>query len=216
MWHWQTPLIHVLAALAAAVVTVPAQSATDVESAFQAAVAIAADPAWNSELRFVNDPSVTPALAAFVRPGHCDVVALKNSGFIRAALAPLEPQDRAPYLEALMAHELGHCAEQHANAATGLVKAQAVATGAHASAPQQVLRGELLADIYMGLYLADRHPECADRLMRLHLTRRALASDIDPDHNSARFLRVEQIERRAGESMLQAALRIRDAVTGVR
>jgi hypothetical protein len=215
MWHWQTPAIPVVAALCAAFLPAPADAAVDVKQAFDAAVTIAAEPAWNARLRFVADPAITPALVAFVEPGRCDVAALKNSGFIRASLAQLEPQDQGPYLEGLMAHELGHCAEHHANAAHGVIKAQAASAGVEntRAAQLQTLRGELLADIYMGLYLVERHPGRAERLMRFHLERRAQSADVDPEHNSARFLRAEQIERRNGESMLQAALRIRDAVT---
>lgn len=215
MWHWQTPAIPVVAALCAAFLPAPADAAVDVNQAFDAAVTIAAEPAWNARLRFVADPAITPALVAFVEPGRCDVAALKNSGFIRASLAQLEPQDQGPYLEGLMAHELGHCAEHHANAVHGVIKAQAASAGVDntRAAQQQALRGELLADIYMGLYLVERHPGRAERLMRFHLERRAQSADVDPEHNSARFLRAEQIERRNGESMLQAALRIRDAVT---
>ena len=215
MGHWQTPAIPVVAALCAAFLPAPADAAVDLNQAFDAAVAIAAEPAWNARLRFVADPAITPALVAFVEPGRCDVAALKNSGFIRASLAQLEPQDQGPYLEGLMAHELGHCAEHHANAGHGVIKAQAAAAGVDSTraAQQQTLRGELLADIYMGLYLAQRHPDRAERLMQFHLQRRAQSADVDPEHNSARFLRAEQIERRSGESMLQAALRIREAVT---
>lgn len=215
MWHWQTPAIPVVAALCAAFLPAPTEAAVDVHQAFEAAVTTAADPAWNARLRFVADPAITPALMAIAEPGRCDVAALRNSGFIRASLAQLEPQDQGPYLEGLMAHELGHCAEHHANAAAGAVKAQAAASGSDNSraSQQEILRGELLADIYMGLYLAERHPDRAERLMRFHLQRRAQSADVDPEHNSARFLRAEQIERRSGESMLAAALRIRAAVT---
>lgn len=218
MWHWQTPAIPVIAAVLAAFLPAPAESATDIDQAFAAVVRTAADPAWQPRLRHVTDPSVTTALAAFARPAECEVAALGNSSFLHTTLAQLDPADRAPYLEGLLAHEMGHCAERYAGDATGPVKAQAVASdfARAGEASAQVQRAELLADIYMGLYLADRHADRADRLMRFHLKRRALASDIDPDHNSARFLRVEHIERRSGESMLQAALRIRDAVTPAR
>lgn len=218
MWHWQTPAIPVIAAVMAAFLPAPAESATDVDRAFATVVRTAAEPAWQARLRHVSDPSVTPALAAFARPADCEVAILRNSSFLHTTLAQLDPEDRAPYLEGLLAHELGHCAEHHAQSAPGPVGAQAVAVDvARAGSGSPVVqRSELLADIYMGLYLADRHAERADRLMRFHLGRRAQASDIDPDHNSARFLRVEHIERRPGESMLQAALRIREAVTPVR
>lgn len=93
MWHWQTPAIPVVAALCAALLPAPSEAAVDVHQAFEAAVTTAADPARNARLRFVADPAITPAPVAIAAPGRCDVAALGNSGFIRASLAQLEPQD---------------------------------------------------------------------------------------------------------------------------
>lgn len=216
MWHWQTPAIPVVAALVAVFLPAPAESATVLESAFGTVTRVVAEPAWNARLRVVADPSVTPALAVHASPGRCDVAALKDSAYIRGTLAQLEPADRGIYLEGLLAHELGHCADSQRNSVPGdRVAFQAVSgelTRSLADA-RQAQQDELLADIYMGLYLAETHPEQSDRLMRYHLTRRSLLSDIDPDHNSARYLRVEQLQRRTGESILEASLRIRAAIT---
>jgi len=216
MWHWQTPAIPVAAAFLAMFFPAPAESATALENAFDIVTRTVAEPTWNARLRVVADPSVTPALAVHASPGQCDVAALKDSAYIRGTLAQLDPVDRTAYLEGLLAHELGHCADSHRVGIAGVkIAFQAVSPGSVRSqhSSQQALRDELLADIYMGLYLSENHPERADRLMRYHLTRRSLLSDIDPEHNSARFLRVENLDRRAGESILQASLRIRDAVT---
>lgn len=198
--------------------------------AFVAAGHAVAPAGGRIRLEVVRDPTVTTAMAARFEDGVCRVFALETSDYLIGGLAQLDPAWRSPYLEALFAHEFGHCHEQYQaslNAAWREPPSPALvpvrmhkdADGALwlVSIRQEALWGEILADAYLGLYLSERYPALSKPLIDFHLARRGNAAVIDPEHDTSRFLTGLSFERRRGEDIHEAGRRLRRTGTaGVR
>lgn len=216
---WQAALF--LAGLSA--VSTPAL-ADALQDAFEAARSTMVTEGWSARLIVVHDRKVTVALGARYRERVCSVYALRDSPYLVQTLSQLESTQRRPYLEALFAHELGHCEEQHiASTAPDridelespllLVKAYRESDGALriAAEPRHVLWKEILADTYTGMYLRERHPAMADALMAFHLLQRASRAATDPEHLTTPYLRQTDFTRQPGERWADAAMRLRRA-----
>ncbi len=194
------------------------------QDAFQAARSTIVREGWTAQLIVVHDRKITVALGARYRERICSVFALRDSPYLVQTLAQLEQPQRRPYLEALFAHELGHCEEQHlASTAPDrsdelespllLVKAYRESDGALriAAEPRHILWKEILADAYTGMYLRERHPAMADALMAFHLLQRASHAATDPEHLTSPYLHQADFTRQPGERWADAAMRLRRA-----
>jgi len=194
------------------------------QDAFQAARGTMAGEGWTAQLIVVHDRKITVALGVRYREGVCSVYALRDSPYVVQTLSQLEFPQRRPYLEALFAHELGHCEEQHIASTSPdlsnelespllLVKAYRESDGALriAAEPRHVLWKEILADTYTGMYLRDRYPSMADALMAFHLLQRASRAENDPEHLTTPYLRQTDFIRQPGERWADAAMRLRRA-----
>ena len=190
--------------------------------AFLAAGRSVAPPGGRARLEIVRDRTVTNALAARFEDGVCRIFALETSGYLIDSLARLEPAMRSPYLEALFAHEFGHCQEQHLvslnirgrespSPALIPVRMHRDPDGGLwlVSIRQEALWAEILADAYLGLYLQERYPDLSRQLIDFHFSRRVSAAVTDPEHDTARFLAGLSFQRRDGEDMLEAGKRLR-------
>ena len=164
----------------------------------------------------------TAALSARYVAGVCRITALTGSSYVEAVLAENDPDDRPAVLEALLAHEIGHCEDRHRShshrgasdamsASVPRVFAWRAASGALmlGPLPDADLWSETLADAYMGAYLHRWQPQRAQRVMSVLLDRRARFADVDPGHNSARFLNAESFGADPAESLISTATRIR-------
>lgn len=218
---WQLLLATAIAATAL-VLHHPRARADAIDDAFAAARDAIAPTGWTAELEVVNDRNVTIALGARFRNRVCHVYALRTSAYLVDALRQLDQPLRRPYLEALFAHELGHCEEQYlaqvnpgllddAASPLLLVTSYRLADGGVrlAAEPRQILWREILADAYTAVYLNERYPGVANRLIEFHLSRRALRSAVDPDHDTAPYLRDLSFQRQPGERWSDVALRLR-------
>lgn len=205
----------------------PAQADT-LGDAFRAARRTVAPMASRARLEIVHDTTITSAMAARFEDGVCRIFVLENAAYLTDSLGQLPPALRAPYLEALFAHEFGHCQEQylismdagaretpspalvpvrmHRNADGGLLLI---------SIRREALWGEILADAYFGMYLNERHPALSRRLIDFHLAQRGSAALVDPEHDTARFLAGLPLQRQHGEFMHEAGQRLRRTATGV-
>ncbi|MFO1318570.1 MAG: hypothetical protein U1F52_03055 [Burkholderiales bacterium] len=197
-----------------------AQADTFIE-AFEAARQTLGTSTWSVQLEVVSDRSITVAVSAAYRNGACRVILLDSSAYVADTLRMLDDELRRPYLEALFAHELGHCEDMHSAHMTPDVTAGGTSLNvvtpvrriegdpALETPARRVLRAEILADATAALYLAERHPELADMLVAFHLGRRAQRSEQDPDHDTSRCLAGRDLVRRGDEDIHGAAQRIR-------
>lgn len=200
----------------------PAARADQLADAFVAAGRAVAPPGSRIRLEVVRDPTVTAAMAARFEDGECRIVALETSDYLIGGLAQLDPASRSPYLEALFAHEFGHCHEQYVaslnaawreppSPALTPVRMHKDADGSLwlVSIRREALWGEILADAYLGLYLTERYPALSKPLIDFHLSRRGSAAVTDPEHDTSRFLTGLTFERRRGEDIHEASRRLR-------
>jgi hypothetical protein len=177
---------------------------------------------YSVRLEETTNPSHTVALSARYVPGVCQITALTGSKFVEDVLAELEADDRGAVLEAFLAHEIAHCEDRRRghsrprapdalSTSAPRVLARRDASGALILSPLPYadLWSETLADAYMGAYLHRWHPQRAQRVMTALLARREQFADVDPGHNSARFLKTESFATDADESLIAAAMRIR-------
>lgn len=192
-------------------------------AAFETALETLPASGWEADLEIVSDRSVTIAMAASYQAGVCRVLMFDASPYLAETLRTLDDELRRPYLEALFAHELAHCDDMHearthagrepaGRAALDVEPAprrDADGDSAAESSHGRVLWAEILADAATVLYLQERHPELADALVAFHLGRRAQRGEIDPGHDTSRFLMDREIRRRSDEDILEAARRVR-------
>jgi hypothetical protein len=164
----------------------------------------------------------TVALSARYVAGACLIAALTDSRYVEEVLGEHDPDDRRAVLEALLAHEIGHCEDRRRarsgqgapdalSATVPRVFAWRNARGALMLGPLPYtdLWSETLADAFMGAYLHRWHPERAQRVMGILLDRRWRFAHVDPGHNSARFLAADSFWADPAESLISAATRIR-------
>lgn len=196
------------------------------EEAFSAALAAFAPQGWSAQLEVVTDPAVTIAMIATYESRHCRISVLKTSAYLVDTLQQLGPAVRRPYMEALFAHELGHCEDSYVaqyeagsistdSGSLSALTAQSTVEGATqlSAAPRRVLWREILADAYLALYLHDRYPDVAPALVAFHLGRRAGRARADPEHDTSMYLAGQPWRRDTGESLYEAAIRIRSIGT---
>lgn len=164
----------------------------------------------------------TVALSARYVAGVCLITALAGSRFVEEVLGEHDPEDRPVVLEALLAHEIGHCEDrrrkQPAQVAPDAMSAPGPRVLAWRNARGALMLGpvpyvdlwsETLADAYMGAYLHRWHPQRVQRVMKVILDRRSRLAHVDPGHNSARLLAGESFYADPAESLISAATRIR-------
>lgn len=206
--------------LAASLYVAPAQ-AGDVGAALARVLDHAGMQGYTVRLVLTDNPRRTIAMSAHFAASECLVVALEHSSYVAAALSAVPVLDRDALLEGMMAHEIGHCEERNAGLAAVDPAIQAIAAVAAArdDRGRLVLKpvsrielwGEILADAYMGVYLRRHHPEAAQRIMAIQLARRATHAFVDPAHDTSPALSGETFDSAVGETLLQAAIRIRRA-----
>lgn len=214
------------ACMAAMLVSASPSRAGGLEEAFSTALAAFAPQGWSARLEVVTDPAVTIAMIATYESRHCRISVLKTSAYLVDTLQQLEPAVRRPYMEALFAHELGHCEDSYvaqseagnisndSGSLSGLTAQSTVAGATQLSAsPRRVLWREILADAYLALYLHDRYPDVAPALVSFHLERRAGRARADPEHDTSLYLAGQPWRRDTGESLYEAAIRIRSVGT---
>ncbi len=224
--HGFAAVVHGLVLLMVLTATAIPVRADMLGDAFRAARRTVAPMASRARLEVVHDATVTVALAARFEDGVCRIFALETSDYLLGSLAQLEPALRAPYLEALFAHEFGHCQEQYLTSLdTSLRESPSpalVPVRMHRDAEgglwlvtirREALWGEILADAYFGMYLNERHPALSKPLIDFHLSRRGSAAVIDPEHDTARFLVGLPLQRHHGEFMHEAGQRLRRTAT---
>lgn len=213
--------VPVLAAFLAVSLYVAPARAGDVGAALARVLDHVGTQGYTVRLELTENPRRTIAMSAHFAAGECLVVALENSSYVAEALSALPVQDRGALLEGMMAHEIGHCEERHARLAAvdPAIQAIAAVTAARDVRGRLVLKpvsklelwGEILADAYMGVYLRRHHPEAAQRIMAMQLARRAANAFVDPAHDTYPALAEETFDSAAGETLLEAATRIRGA-----
>jgi len=199
-------------------------AALDLDEAFARASERVGVPRFALRLSVTADATRTVAMSAQYVPGACLVLALRNSPYIEGLLAGLDPIDRPIALEAMFAHEIGHCEERHAHASGRIVPDSAIQLLARISAsrdergairlkplPHRELWGEIFADAYMGVYLTRYHRAAAARVMAVQLAERARNAAVDPGHDTSTSLAGRSFDAAPEESLLQAAWRIRRA-----
>ena len=177
---------------------------------------------YSVRIEETTDAGLTIALSARHVAGACLITALTGSRYVEEVLGEHDPEDRPAVMEALLAHEIGHCedrrrarsgegAPEALSAAVPRVFAWRNASGALmlGPLPHADLWSETLADAYLGAYLHRWHPQRAQRVMAILLARRWRFAHVDPGHNSARFLSADSFGADPGEPLISAATRIR-------
>jgi len=210
-----------LAALLSACASAPA-SGLDFRDVLARVVGNARVHEYSVRLEETTNAGQTGALSARYAGGVCLITALTGSMYVAEVLGEHDPDDRPAVLEALLAHEIGHCedrrraragrdAPEALSAAPPRVFAWRNASGALmlGPLPHADLWSETLADAFMGAYLQRWHPQRAQRVMGILLDRRLRFAHVDPGHNSARFLAADSFWAGPAESLISAATRIR-------
>jgi len=203
----------------------PALDLMDLHAAFERVAEVAAARGTMMTLSYESGPVGAPLSSALDRDGKCRVTFSPSADGFRVVGAlgrGVPAARRGAFLEAVFAHELGHC-EQFALARRDFTRSEMVdperASRIHSFADLKSAWGatdltlwtELLADVAAGLYLRQAHPEECASVMRALLDNRQRYAARDAGHATARyFLEADVCVAPApGEQPIDAAIRIR-------
>jgi len=203
----------------------PTLDLLDLHAAFERVAEVAAARGTVMTLSYESGPNGAPLSSALDRDGKCRVTFSPNAdGFkvVGALGSGVPAARRGAFLEAVFAHELGHC-EQFALARRDFTRSEIVdperASRIHSFADLKSAWGatdltlwtELLADVAAGLYLQQVHPEECEFIMRALLENRRRYSIRDAGHATARYFRGADacVAPGSGERPIDAAIRVR-------